>query len=158
MWCGQGSMLAMVVAGGLIRPAGYHDAAAVCRLAEQLATSFPFSTGAFLQAFSQLREAKDAALLVAEDHSQVCGYLLGFAHPAFFAGGPVGWVEEVIVAAEHRGVGLGTALIDEFEKWATNRGCRLVALATSRATAFYQTLGYSTTAAYLRKPLPRQAG
>jgi GNAT superfamily N-acetyltransferase len=60
------------------------------------------------------------------------GYLLGFRHLTFFAAGPVGWVEEVLVT-EYRGQGTGRALMATFEAWAAEHGCALVALATRRA-------------------------
>ena len=79
------------------------------------------------------------------------GYLLGFTHLTFYANGPVGWVEEVLVRQDHRGQGAGRALMSAFEMWAAKRGCALVALATRRAAPFYRALGYDESAAYLRK-------
>ena len=40
-----------------------------------------------------------------------------------------------------------------FEAWAAARGCRLVALATRRAAAFYGAIGYEESATYFRKIL-----
>ncbi|HMH89603.1 MAG TPA: hypothetical protein VK586_00830 [Streptosporangiaceae bacterium] len=37
----------------------------------------------------------DRRLLVAADEGGCLGYVLGFAHPAFYANGPVAWVEEI---------------------------------------------------------------
>lgn len=61
------------------------------------------------------------------------------------------WLEEIIVAAGQRRAGLGGALVAAFEHWAAGRGCRLVALATRRAEAFYHALGYPPSATYLHK-------
>ena len=86
------------------------------------------------------------------------GYLLGFVHPAFFANGPVAWVEEVLVRPEYRGRGAGRALMSAFEQHAAGRDCRLVALATRRAAAFYRALGYQESAVYFRKVLGEATG
>ena len=40
-----------------------------------------------------------------------------------------------------------------FERWAVNRNCGLVSLATRRAAPFYVALGYEESAACLRKVL-----
>jgi GNAT superfamily N-acetyltransferase len=138
----------------VVRAAGAGDAGPVAALAEQFGTSFRFSPEAFRVSFEQVRRMPQACLLVGDGGGQVRGYLLGFAHPTFFANGPVGWLEEIMVSAEHRRAGLGRALVAEFERWAGRRGCRLVALATRRAEPFYQALGYPPSATYLRKQLP----
>jgi hypothetical protein len=45
------------------------------------------------------------------------------------------------------------ALMMAFERWALERNCRLVALATRRVVPFYVALGYEQSATYLRKVL-----
>ena len=81
------------------------------------------------------------------------GYLLGVEHPTFYANGPVAVVEEVLVRREHRRRGVGRLLMSSFECWAAGHGCTLVSLATRRAAAFYQALGYEESALYFRKVL-----
>jgi len=130
------------------------DVDAVGALASALATSFPFAPGAFRDGFRTVAGSPDARVLLAVDGADVIGYLLGFAHPAFYAGGEVAWVEEILVRADRRGQGAGRALMDACEAWAARRGCVLVALATRRAAPFYRALGYEESAAYLRKTLP----
>jgi GNAT superfamily N-acetyltransferase len=140
-----------------VRPATAADAGAVARLAAELAQSFPFSEAAFDRSYPAVLAAADTCLLLAEDllseDLDPVGYLLGFQHPTFFANGPVGWVEEVLVRPEYRGRGAGRALMTAFEQHAAARGGRLVALATRRAAAFYRALGYEESAAYFRKVL-----
>lgn len=136
-----------------IRHASAADGPAVALLAGELAQSFAFSREKFDQAYPQLLTGRDACLLVAVDGERCLGYLLGFRHLTFYANGPVGWVEEVLVRTELRGVGLGRALMTAFERWAAEQGCALVALATRRAAPFYSALGYQESAAYFRKLL-----
>jgi len=136
-----------------IRPAQYADAQAVFTLAQPFATSFVVEEQAFHRSFSALLASSQAHLAVAETARQLVGYVLGFAHYTFFANGRVAWVEEIMVSAAFRRQGIGQLLMQEFEAWAVAQGCKLVALATRRAAAFYQALGYEESAVYFRKLL-----
>ena len=141
-----------------IRHATAADAGAVAGLAGGLAQSFTFSRASFDAHYPALLAAGHACLLVAVPGTDSAadahaGYLLGFEHLTFYANGRVGWVEEVFVRDDLRGRGIGRALMAAFERWAAERGCALVALATRRAAPFYHALGYQDSAAYLRKLL-----
>jgi GNAT superfamily N-acetyltransferase len=136
-----------------IRRARAADAGAVAQLAGDLAQSFAFSREKFDLTYPQLLAAPDVCLLLAADGDECLGYLLGFRHLTFYANGPVGWVEEVLVRSEHHGRGIGRALMSAFERWAAEQGCALVALATRRAAPFYRALGYEDSAVYFRKML-----
>lgn len=140
-----------------VRRARTGDAVAVAGLAGELAQSFPFSRDQFDLAYPALVASQDACLLVAAEDGECLGYVLGFRHLTFYANGPVGWVEEILVRPECRGRGLGRALMSAFERWAAGHDCTLVALATRRAAPFYRALGYQDSAAYLRKVLQYQA-
>ena len=141
----------------MIRAAVPSDQGQVAALAAALAQSFPFSPAAFAASYPALLAPPDACLLVADTGAALTGYLLGFRHLTFFAGGPVGWVEEVLVTEAGRGQGTGRALMAAFEAWAADHGCALVALATRRAAPFYRALGYEESADYFRKLLTRPA-
>jgi GNAT superfamily N-acetyltransferase len=134
-----------------IRSATEQDAAAVAVLAEDLAQSFEFDRARFDANYPALIGDDNACVLVAEAEGQLTGYLLGFRHLTFYANGPVAWVEEILVRSEHRQSGTGRALMSEFEDWAADNGCALVALATRRAKPFYLAIGYQESASYLRK-------
>src|SRR4051812_15033935 len=137
----------------MIRAAQPEDAGCVLELARKLATSFTVEENSFARSYFSLLSAPDTCSQVAEVNGAVVGYVLGFAHPTFFANGPVAWVGEIMVREDCRRRGLGRQLMAAFEKWAGSRGSKLSALATRRAAAFYQSLGYEDSAAYFRKVL-----
>jgi GNAT superfamily N-acetyltransferase len=143
----------MAGAKARIRPAVAADAGAVAGLAGELAQSFTFSRASFDANYAALLAAGHACVLVAEADGDCLGYLLGFEHLTFYANGRVAWVEEVFVRAGLRGRGIGRALMSTFEDWARGRDCALAALATRRAAPFYHAIGYTESAAYLRKLL-----
>jgi GNAT superfamily N-acetyltransferase len=138
-----------------IRPAGPADATAVAVLAAELSGRVPdpAAPSTFDTSFAAVLADDDARLLVAVRGSGIVGYLLGFCHVTFFANGPVGLVEEILVVAGQRQLGVGRALMDAFEQWSAKRGCALVCLSTRRAVEFYRALGYEESATYLRKTL-----
>jgi GNAT superfamily N-acetyltransferase len=138
---------------GEIRHAEAADADAVAALAAELAQSFAFAEEAFRVSYPALLAADGACLLLAANGRDVAGYLLGFHHMTFYANGPVAWVEEIVVRGQDRRRGTGAALMSAFERWAADRGCALVALATRRAASFYRALGYAESATYFRKIL-----
>ncbi|MDB6112648.1 MAG: GCN5-related N-acetyltransferase [Pedosphaera sp.] len=137
----------------IIRAAKPEDAGCVLELARNLATSFVVEENSFARSFISLLSTPDACLRVAELDGVVVGYVLGFTHETFFANGPVAWVEEIMVREGCRRHGVGRQLMAVFEEWAGCRDAKLIALATRRAAAFYQSLGYAESAAYLQKRL-----
>jgi GNAT superfamily N-acetyltransferase len=83
----------------------------------------------------------------------IVGYLSGYRHLAFYAGGETARCDEVLVRADQRRRGVGRHLMRAFELWAGKSRCVLVSLATAGAKEFYQTLGYETGASYFKKYL-----
>jgi GNAT superfamily N-acetyltransferase len=136
-----------------IRPAEPSDSPALFLLARAFATSFAVEQAAFERAFAELLTQPEAFLTVAEMDGEVAGYVLGFDHLTFFANGRVAWVEEITVSEPFRRQGVGRRLMEAFNAWATERGAKMIALATRRAAEFYGTLGYEESAAYFRKRL-----
>jgi GNAT superfamily N-acetyltransferase len=143
--------------GTIIRPADAADADAVFALARALAITFPIDRPGFDRGFGAIAATPGAHLLVADlvpPEDGVAGYLLGFVHPTFYANGPVAWVEELAIREPVRRRGVGARLMAAFEDEARSGGARLVALATTRAGAFYTAIGYTRHAEYFRKHLP----
>jgi GNAT superfamily N-acetyltransferase len=136
-----------------IRKAAVGDLDAIFTLLEAFATSFKPEQEAFATSAQQLLHDESAWLGVAEVETEIVGYCLGFDHYTFYANGRVAWVEEITVRADLRRAGIGAALMRHFEAWAGARACKLVALATRRASAFYLAQGYEETATCFRKLL-----
>jgi GNAT superfamily N-acetyltransferase len=141
---------------GEIRHAVAGDADGIAALAAELAQSFSFSLAGFRVSYPALLADDSACLLLAVTGHEMAGYVLGFRHLTFYANGPVGWVEEIVVRRQDRGQGIGRVLMNAFEHWAAAQGCALIALATRRAAPFYSALGYEESATYFRKVLVNQ--
>ena len=136
------------------RPAGPGDIDDVYELAVALATSFVPRREQFDRSYDDLLGDDHCLVLVGEDDDgRVVGYLLASVHPTFFANGPVGWIEELMVRPDARRTGMGQSLVVRAEQWAAGHGATLVALATRRADLFWQAVGYEPSATYLRKLL-----
>ena len=135
-----------------VRVATPEDEGAVYDLvAANMAATFNVQRDIFHTSFHVLIKADHAFVLVADVGGQIGGYLLGFSHLAFFANGPIAWVEEIAVHEDLRRQGLGGQLMKEFENRASAAGARPIALATRRASSFYEAMGYEPSATYFRK-------
>lgn len=134
-----------------IRGAEANDRAALFTLVRAFPSPTPTDHAAFAAAFGE--KIKDAASFigVAEHEDGLVGYISGYRHVTFYAGGPTAWIDELFVDTLHRQQGIGRGLVAAFEDWAFGHGCRLVGLATAGAAAFYQRLGYQSRAGYYKK-------
>lgn len=136
-----------------IRRAQREDEQALFALSRSFATSFVVDTLRFSACFAELLASAEAHLLVAERDGQVVGYALAFDHRTFFANGRITWIEEIMVHESVRRCGVGRLLMQSIEAWAVQRDSAMIALATRRAAAFYEALGFEESATYYRKLL-----
>ena len=122
-----------------------------------LTSQFPTPTPCPYESFCALLESKldddSACIIVAEQDGRLIGYVSGSVRTAFYASGATAWVDEILVTPEFRRRGVGAQLMGAFEAWAERHESRQVALATRGAAAFYERLGYATSAAYFKKYL-----
>jgi len=98
-------------------------------------------------------------VFVAEHNDQIVGMCSLQVLLSTAEGGYVGLIEDVVVAGEHRGQGIGKRLLASLESWAEQRGLlRLQLLADSEnhhALDFYRASEWSNTHLIaLRKYLP----
>ena len=137
-----------------VRPARAGDTDQLLDLVQELATTFEPTKRRFVETLSKLSDNNDALLLVAEEsNGRLAGYVLGFRYDTFHADGPVTFVEELCVRPDVRAASVGRTLMTEFEVWSRTSEARLVAVATRRARAFYEAIGFDSRGDYLERLL-----
>lgn len=136
-----------------IRPVQIIDAEPLLRLVRLFPTPTPPDDVAYRAALLEKLLDGNSFLAVAERGSTLVGYVSGYCHATFYAGGKTAWVDELFVLEQFRQLGGGRALMNALEVWAVQRDCKLVSLATAGARAFYERLGYATKASYYKKYL-----
>jgi len=96
-----------------------------------------------------------ARVLVAEGADGVVGMCTGQLVVSTAEGGPALLVEDVVVDPDHRGRGIGRALLAALADWASSRGVRRLQLLADGnngpALAFYDRLGWLATALVCRR-------
>jgi GNAT superfamily N-acetyltransferase len=128
--------------GLTIRDAQAADAEPIAGLLAQL--GYPTQVSAVRPRLENLAIVGDRVVVAELD-----GDAVGLAHlqvtPAIEHERPVAKIAALVVDAEHRGRGIGRALVEELEAEARQRGCGLLFLTTSErrddAHAFYEQLG-----------------
>jgi GNAT superfamily N-acetyltransferase len=94
-------------------------------------------------------------LFVLRDGNAVVGMANALINVSTAEGGPVLVLEDVIVAASHRGRGHGRHLLEHVLQWAaTENMCRVTLLAdrdNAAALRFYQKLGFEESAMVVRR-------
>lgn len=137
-----------------VRLAVAADADAVFPLVQQLGAAFVPVRSVFDDSFAEIVAdgGQNSLLLVAEDESgAVQGYALVTITRLLSTNGLSAQLQEIVVDNEARGLDLGTALVREVESECVRRGVRQLTVAARRAGGFYDRLGYSQGAEYMRR-------
>ncbi len=138
-----------------VRRARAEDADAVFDLVQQLGAAFIPVRAAFDVSFAEAVEAGDDAdtlLLVAEDaDGAVRGYAFTTVARLLSTNGASAQLQEIAVDEAARGLDLGTELVHAVEKECIRRGVRQITVASRRAGGFYDRLGYTQNAEYMRR-------
>jgi GNAT superfamily N-acetyltransferase len=137
-----------------VRRATATDADAVFDLVRQLGAAFVPVRSAFDESFTAIVDNADydVLLLVAENSDGVVqGYALTTIARLLSTNGLSAQLQEIAVDEEARGLDLGTALVHEVEAECIRRGVRQLTVAARRAGGFYDRLGYSQNAEYMRR-------
>jgi GNAT superfamily N-acetyltransferase len=91
-------------------------------------------------------DSAQGQLLLARDGGQVRGMVSLLWSVSTALGGPVAWLEDLVVAPEWRGQGLGRALVTAAVELCRERGLGRISLLTDddnhRAQALYASLGF----------------
>ncbi len=138
----------------VVRRAVVADADAVFSLVRQLGAAFVPVRTAFDESFARIIEEDDdgVLLLVAEGaDGAVQGYALTTIARLLSTNGLSAQLQEIAVDEEARGLDLGTALVHEVEAECIRRGVKQLTVAARRAGGFYDRLGYSQNAEYMRR-------
>jgi ribosomal protein S18 acetylase RimI-like enzyme len=125
-------------------------------LVELLATLFTIETDFTIDARRQrqglllmLERTEQCCIMVAESENQVVGMCTGQLLVSTAEGGLKVIVEDLVVAAEKRGCGIGSLLVAAVEQWAVSCGAaRMDLLADQRnclALGFYQQRNWQCT-------------
>jgi aminoglycoside 6'-N-acetyltransferase I len=147
------------MSGFLVRRAGAEDIPALARLRATLWPEGSMEEHA-VELGPQLESASDLTL-VAEMERALIGFLEGRlrSHADGCETSPVGYLEGWFVTEEWRGRGVGRALVEAFEVWARERGCRELAsdtwLHNTGSQRAHERLGFSEVDRVVtyRKPL-----
>lgn len=136
----------------LVRRATEADADAIFELVRQLGATFVPVRTAFDVSFTAILSDADALLLVGEgDDGSVQGYALTTITRLLSTNGPSAQLQEIAVDEAARGLDLGTMLVHEVEAECIARGVRQLTVAARRAGGFYDRLGYSQNAEFMRR-------
>ena len=126
-------------------------------------TNFPgfVVTDRFLRDYAaQMRAAArspyEKMYVLEDDTGRVCGFLWVEVR-ATMVDPIVGYVKNIYVAPELRGLGYGRMLLEVAEQWFRSQGCRKstldVSVCNERALRLYRAAGYRATRYRMEKPL-----
>lgn len=124
------------------------DLPALAILYQQLQPNEP-SVAKMQEALKVIQHNLNQVMLGAKINGQLIGSVLGIACPMLFGQCKSFLVvEDVVVDANHRRMGVGTALMRAIERYAVERHCSYIMLITDTdregAQRFYAALGYQT--------------
>jgi ribosomal protein S18 acetylase RimI-like enzyme len=135
-----------------VRPAKPADAERVFVLLKQLAESYAPDRSAFDETFEFLVTDETTLFLVAEDaKGTVLGYALTTISPLLHTNGRSAQLQELVVDHESRGTGIGTDLIEAIERLCQERQVKQLTVPSRRSADFYERLGYTSTADFLKR-------
>ncbi len=135
-----------------VRAATAADHDRVLELVGKLGHAFPVDPAQYSQSFAFAIADTDRTLVhVAESGGVVVGYALTTISRLLYSNGPSAQLQEIVVDDEMRVSGVGTALVRAVEAECENRGVTQLTVAARRAGGFYDRLGYSQQAEYMRR-------
>lgn len=112
----------------------------------------------YLAAFDAMQSEGNNHLIVAEQDGQIIGcYQITFISGLSLTAARRAQIEGVRIHADHRGQGLGAALIRDAETRARDQGCTLMQFTSNKsrgdAHRFYDRLGFTPSHIGYKKPL-----
>jgi ribosomal protein S18 acetylase RimI-like enzyme len=148
--------------GLVIRRATESDADAVVALVRELAAGMSESTPLGAPGARAYLSNPACAVFVGERGGRVLGMASLSVRPSLYHGRDCGLVEELVVTAEERGLGLGRALLEAAVREAERRGCAEVSVSTlpgnAAALSLYRSAGLTDEAVLLEKHFESRRG
>ena len=136
----------------VIRFASEADGPRILELVGRLGHAVPVDAKAFAQAFPAVLADHPRSLLhVAEVDGVVAGYALTTINPLLYTNGPSAQLQEIVVDDSMQTSGVGTALVRAVEKACEESCVTQLTVASRRAGGFYDRLGYTQQAEYMRR-------
>lgn len=135
-----------------VRLASGSDHSRVLELVQKLDHVFDVEPDKFSETFEFVLSDTDRTLVhVAEQDGDIVGYCLTTITPLLYSNGPSAQLQEIVVDEQKRVSGVGTALVRAVEEACQARGVKQLTVASRRAGGFYDRLGYSQQAEYMRR-------
>lgn len=136
----------------VIRFATDADAPRVLELVAKLGHAVALDPVAFAVAYPDVLADHPRTLLhIAEVDGEVAGYALTTINPLLYTNGPSAQLQEIVVDDSVQARGVGTALVRAVEQACEDNGVTQLTVASRRAGGFYDRLGYTQQAEYMRR-------
>ena len=145
----------------VIREARPGDEDALFALVEQLGHAFIPERDAYdatLAAYFAGDQPSVLLLVVDDGSARLGGYALTTIVPLLATNGPSAQLQEIVVDAEARGRSYGTLLVHAVEAACEERGVTQLTVASRRSGGFYDRLGFTDAAEYMRRFFPADRG
>jgi len=98
-----------------------------------------------------IADAPRTIVHVAEVADVVVGYALTTINTLLYTNGPSAQLQEIVVDDAVQATGVGTALVSAVEQACEDHGVTQLTVASRRAGGFYDRLGYTQQAEYMRR-------
>jgi len=136
----------------VVRLALPKDGARVLELVGKLGHAVALDPQAFQDSFTQaLADSPRTIVHVAEVAGEVVGYALTTINTLFYTNGPSAQLQEIVVDDARQTSGVGTVLVRAVEAACEASGVTQLTVASRRAGGFYDRLGYTQQAEYMRR-------
>ena len=138
-----------------LRPPTADDAGAISQLLGDL--GYP-ATGEEAEAqLAAVQSMPSVFVLVAARADEIVGLITSHLFASIHSRTPVAWITTLVVSHGAQGTGVGSALLEEAERWARDKGAERVSLTSgiqrSAAHDFYVRRGYTNSGLRFTKPL-----
>lgn len=140
-----------------LEPAAHEDLAAIGRLLEELIAAVEndasFDSGHALQNCRTMMDDANSHMIVAKERRTVAGFISFTTRKTLLHSEPSGLVDELVVAENYRGRGIGHRLIEAAISKCKELGCSEIEVSTEKsntaARRFYARCGFQEEAVLL---------